>query len=759
MIRLIQHLFRQLQRFWLRFKEWTSHNHRLNCLFFKNRENSEPSTRSTTSPRSTTIQTVVNGQGNVAIGSVQDGSKAIGIVGRDAYVDSNIYVFPPRPQPVGIPQNIPRSGVKQFVGRDEDLKRLHDHLQRSDRLAITVIAGMGGIGKTELALQYALRYYKQIYLGGVCWVQARGLNVGTQITTFAQRKLNLDLPIGMDLADQVDFCWSHWPEGNVLVVLDDVVDYAEVAPYLPPVEPRFNVLITTRLQLGQSFKQVLLDSLDESAAVNLLQSLVGENRVQQEREHAEALCNWLGYLPLGLELVGRYIVQDPDLSLSEMQQQLQAKRIAQPALQKPEHGMTAKLGVRAAFELSWDALSDEAKELSCLLSLFALAPIPWNLVEQTVSNQAPDELKEVRLKLSNLNLLNRKAEKAYQLHQLIREFMRDKLSQLSQNSSLKYSFVSTMLALAKKVPKTLNRNTVVSLSPYIPHIAEAASTLINFFGDDDIKWPFEGLGRFYASQGLYEKAEFWYKRHCEILYSRLGLNHPDAPSCLANLALVFYRRGLYRDAQPLYEQALELGRNLFGEISLDVATILNNFALLYQARGFYWRAEQLFKQAQNIRENLLENHPDIAEIWHNLGSLYLYQEKFGDAEKYLKRSLTLKEELMACRNSDITSLQVAESLNNLAEVYRAQDLYSKAEGLHLQALNIRREMLGEEHPSTAQSLNNLAVIYAYQGDYCQAEVLMVQALNILENYLGSNHPDTISTHESLTHIRNDMNFK
>lgn len=753
MIRLIQHLFQELQRFWRRLKEWADRNRHLNFLFSKEREHSDPS------PRSTTIQTVVRGQGNVAIGPVQDGSKAIGIVGRDAYIDSTIYVSPPRPQAVGIPQNIPRSGVIHFVGRDEELKRLDNHLQQSDRLAITAIAGMGGIGKTELALQYALRYYKQVYLGGVCWVQARDLNIGTQITTFAQKKLNLDLPIELDLVDQVDFCWSHWPEGNVLLVLDDVVDYSEVAPYLPPVEPRFNVLITTRLRLGQSFKQVLLDILDESSAVNLLKSLVGETRVQQEREHAKALCNWLGYLPLGLELVGRYLAQDPDVSLSEMQQQLQAKRIAQSALQKPESGMTAKLGVRAAFELSWDALSDKAKELSCLLSLFALAPISWNLVEQTASNQAPDELKEVRLNLSNLYLINRTAEKTYQLHQLIREFLQDKLSQLSQNNSLKYSYVSTMLALAKKVPKTPNRDTVLNLAPHIPHIAEAVSTLINFFDDDDMRWPFEGLGRFYSSQGLYEKAEFWYKKHCEILCSRLGLNHPDAPSCLANLALIFYRRGRYRDAEPLYEQALELGRSLFGETSLDVAAILNSFALLHQARGWYRKAEQLFEQAKTIRENLLEKHPDVAEIWHNLGSLYLYQERFSDAEEYLKRSLTLKEELMSCKNSDMTSLQIAESLNNLAEVYRAQASYSKAESLHLQALDIRREMLGEEHPSTAQSLNNLAVIYAYQGNYYQAENLMVQALNTFEKYLGSNHPDTISTQESLIHIRNDMNFK
>lgn len=641
----------------------------------------------------------------------------------------------------------------KFVGRDEDLKRLHTQLLQSDR--IIAIAGMGGIGKTELALQYALRYHKQSYPGGVCWVQARGFNVGTQITTFAQKNLNLDLPIGLDLVDQVGFCWSHWREGNVLIVLDDVADYAEIEPYLPPVEPCFNVLITTRLQLGQSFKQVSINVLDEPAAIALLKSLVGENRVQQQQEAAKALCYWLGYLPLGLELVGRYLAGDLDLSLSEMQQRLQAKRISEPALQEMEPGMTAKLGIKAAFEISWEALSDKAKQLSCLLSLFALAPIPWSLVEQTVAGQDSNELEAVRRNLLKLHLLNRTAQETFQLHQLIREFLQEKLSKLSQNNNIKYLFASAMLALAKQVPKTLNRSVVANISPYILHIAEATSILINFLGDDDIRWPFEGLGRFYASQGLYERAGFWYQQHCEILHTRLGMNHPDAPSSLANLALNLYRQGRYGDAEPLYEQALELSRNLFGEVSLDVAAILNDFALLYQARGWYRQAEQFFEQACTIRENLVENHPDIAEIWHNLGSLYLYQERYHFAEEYLRNSLTLTKRLIAAGNTEVSPIQIAESLNNLAEVYAVQGFYDRAESLHQEALSLRENLLGETHPAFAQSLNNLAVLYAHRGLYYKAEPLMVQALEILEVYLGSNHPDTVSTKKSLENIRRD----
>ncbi|MEH2404479.1 hypothetical protein [Nostoc sp.] len=74
-------------------------------------------------------------------------------------------------QPVGIPQNLPSNGTTTFVGREADLVALHEQLQQSERVAIASIHGMGGIGKTELALQYALRHLVgKVYSGGVCWL-------------------------------------------------------------------------------------------------------------------------------------------------------------------------------------------------------------------------------------------------------------------------------------------------------------------------------------------------------------------------------------------------------------------------------------------------------------------------------------------------------------------------------------------------------------------------------------------------------------
>ena len=99
-----------------------------------------------------------------------------------------------KPELAASPHNLKHSGVIEFVGRAEVLENLHQQLQQTERIAICAVAGMGGVGKTELALQYALHHQKQgTYPGGLCWIQAGDGVVGTQIVSFARTQLDLQL--------------------------------------------------------------------------------------------------------------------------------------------------------------------------------------------------------------------------------------------------------------------------------------------------------------------------------------------------------------------------------------------------------------------------------------------------------------------------------------------------------------------------------------------------------------------------------------
>ncbi len=99
--------------------------------------------------------------------------------------------------------------------------------------------------------------------------------------------------------------------------------------------------------------------LSKEDALKLLIGVLGEQdqRVKQESQIAESLCAWLGYLPLGLELVGRYLEKDPDFSLAEMLQRLKVQSLQDEALHPSEEQlenteMTSKRGVKAALELA-----------------------------------------------------------------------------------------------------------------------------------------------------------------------------------------------------------------------------------------------------------------------------------------------------------------------------------------------------------------------------------------------------------------------
>lgn len=96
------------------------------------------------------------------------------------------------PRQTNFTQNIPPTSTDKYVGREKELELLHQKLQRNDEVVIAAVEGMGGIGKTELAIQYSLLHLqRQSYPGGICWLGAREQNIGLQIINFSITDLGL----------------------------------------------------------------------------------------------------------------------------------------------------------------------------------------------------------------------------------------------------------------------------------------------------------------------------------------------------------------------------------------------------------------------------------------------------------------------------------------------------------------------------------------------------------------------------------------
>jgi tetratricopeptide (TPR) repeat protein len=635
------------------------------------------------------------------------------------------------------PHNLPRSGAVEFVGRETDLENLHAQLQQTDRLAITAIRGMGGIGKTELALQYA-RYHRDqhTYPGGICWLQARDQDVASQIVSFA-KLLNLPLPEG-ELTEQVAYVWSQWPLSEaVLVVFDDVADFPRIKPYLPPEQEPFRVLMTTRQQFS-GIESIEITVLSLQAALNLLKSLMGTDRIEAELADAEALCQRLGFLPLALELVGRYLELDADLSLAEVQAELDEMRTDAYALLKDESAanMTAKLGVAEAFELSLRRLNAESQTLATVLCLFAAAPIAWEWVAACLPEVSAAALKQQRRTLLQNSLLQRVEAETYQLHPLIQEFLRTRFANAASTEPLLRQYCAAMVEASNVISYTQTQADVLERTPLIPHLKEAATTWQRFIADADVLSPANKVGLFYYSQGAFHEAEEWFEQALLQTRDRLGEAHPAVATSLNNLAELYRSQGRYEAAEPLYQEALAMMKALLGETHPAVATSLNNLAALYDSQGRYEAAELLYQEALAMRQALLgDRHPDVATSLNNLAELYRSQGRYEAAELLYQEALAMMKALLG-----ETHPAVATSLNNLAALYDSQGRYEAAEPLYQEALAMRQALLGDRHPDVATSLNNLAELYRSQGRYEAAEPLYQEALAMMKALLGAAHP-------------------
>jgi tetratricopeptide (TPR) repeat protein len=655
------------------------------------------------------------------------------------------------------PNNLESRGIDRdrFVGRDAVLADLHARLQRSERVAIASVAGMGGVGKSELAVQYGRRHLSETYRGGVVWLA--GERAGFELLSFARSTFfpMVDFSQFGDLREQLAFCWAHWPAievppESVLLIFDDVTDYAvQVKPYLPS-DGRFRAIVTTRERL-QGIDRLDLDVLDPAAALALLRGIVGD-RVETEADTAAAICEWLGFLPLGLELVGYYLNSKPDLSLAEMLERLKDKRIEARSL-NPKRlpvNLTAQRGVLAAFELSWDQLDEEAQELAMRLSIFAAAPIPWVLVRGCWPEADEEDLEEWRdEELVRLHLLDRVSEGRYGLHPLIREFFAVKLAARSEATDWRRSFARVMTAIAQQIPQTVTISQQAALKEAIAHLA-AATEYSDLLSDEDYEWgwPFIGLARFYQAQSLFSEAETYYQQCLDRSETRFGADHPDTATSLNNLAALYRSQGKYESAEPLFQRALDIKERQLGADHPSTATSLNNLAFLYESQGKYKSAEPMYQRALDIRERQLgANHPDTAQSLNNLAALYNSQGKYESAEPLYQRALDIRERQLGADHPS-----TATSLNNLAALYNSQGKYESAEPLYQRALDIKERQLGADHPSTALSFGNLAQLHTQQKRYADAEIGLLKALQIFMS--AFNNPQHPYVTETVRRIQN-----
>ena len=665
---------------------------------------------------------------------------------------------PQRPRfPGALPPiwNVPHLRNRNFTGREDLLRQLRTTLASGQHAALTqAITGLGGVGKTQLALEYTYRHTGDYDL--VWWMRAE--EPATLASDYAQLATELALPV-KDIPSQPEVIAavrrSLGQKGGWLLVFDNAGSPEEIRPYLPQ-SATGHVLVTSR---DPNWKEIafaipiVVWKREESV------EFLCRRTEQTDKATAAELATELGDLPLALDQAAAYT----EATAKTLGEYLALFRHVDLELMKHGRPATYRDTVTTTWRLAFEQVQATSPTGADLLRLCAfLAPddIPKEIfidgrewLPEPLSLAAADPLgvDQAVTVLRHYSLVN-VDHGALSVHRLVQAVQRNEMTEKQRQY-----WVSTALRLVNEL-SDYYRNDMLSWLRYLrllPHALEATDHGVKVFGPEHpyMATPLNNLAILYHKQGKYDKAEPLYQRALAIKEMVLGPDHPDVATMLNNLAGLYEDQGKYQAAKPLYQRALAINEKALGPDHPSVAATLNNLAKLYTTQGKYQSAEPLFQRALAINEKVLgPDHPSVATTLNNLAGLYKSRGKYEVAEPLFQRDLAICEKVLGPDHPD-----VATTLNNLAGLYGSQGKYKVAEPMHERALAIKEKALGPDHPDVATTLNNLAGMYVSQGKYKVAEPLFRRALEILLRNLGPNHPDTktiqINYDTLLTQIR------
>jgi tetratricopeptide (TPR) repeat protein len=673
--------------------------------------------------------------------------------------------LPPRPRqqsftPLNL-WNVPYERNPAFTGRSEILEALRAKLQKNKRQALS---GLGGIGKTQIAVEYAYRHRNEYT--AVFWIFADSeQSLSTGFTSIAKQ---LNLP-EKDNAEQASITAAvrRWLDehDDWLLILDNA-DQPELLRSFLPQQRRGHILLTSRAHVFQSLgivKTLEIHELQPAEARGFLLKRTGREGASKEIAEIDALANELGYLPLALEQAGAFILER-EASFSNYLAGFRKRRSDLLKEHNPVLG-TSHAPLATTWQLNFEQVENFPASADLLRLSAFLAPdaIPLELLEKGADevsgslasqlNDAKDDplvLDEVLKPLTDYSLIRRNLDtRSYSIHPLVQEVIRDGMT-----AELQKSLAENVVGIVNAAFPDIEFSNWPDCERLVGH-ALLCARHVNLYKleCEPAGHLLNRAGYYLWERGQYVEAEPLYLRGLEIRDAVLGPEHPDTATSMNNLAVLYKDQGSYDKAESLYRRALEIREKVVGPEHLDTANSLNNLAGLYRVHGKYDEAEPLCRRALEISEKILgPDHPHTATSLNNLAELYRQQAKYDEAEPLYRRALAIDEKALGPEHPDTTI-----DLNNLALLCFNQGRYQDSELLFQRALEIKEKALGPDHPSTAIGLSNLAFVYSNQGRHTEAEPLYERALQIREKALGPEHPYTLQTCDDLIKLYKKQN--
>ena len=179
--------------------------------------------------------------------------------------------------------------------------------------------------------------------------------------------------------------------------------------------------------------------------------------------------------------------------------------------------------------------------------------------------------------------------------------------------------------------------------------------------------------------------------------------------------------------------------------------LLWEYGIFLGKYAYYKESLEVNLRFIRLSEETNGKNETTARSYNNIGIVYANLGDYDKALEYLFKALEIKKDVLGENKSD-----TASSYNNIGVVYRNLGEYDKALEYYFKALEIEKEVLGENHPDTASSYNNIGVVYKNLGDYDKALEYHFKALEIKKDVLGENHPDTAGSYVNIGIVYDEL---
>jgi hypothetical protein len=665
-----------------------------------------------------------------------------------------------------------------FTGRGHELAQLATGLAADSMVTVQAVRGMGGVGKTQLATEYAHLHATNYDL--VWWIAAEEpAAIPDQFTALAAR-LGLDVAADPEaLAAQVNEALRE--AANWLMIFDNADTVEDLAPWLPsgpvPGGTLGHVITTTRRGGFAALGRVLdLNVIGLDDGVTLLRRRVPN----LDQRTGEQITEELGRLPLALEQAAAYLDQTgmPAAEYLDLLRRRAADLYARGQVTgRPDT-------IATLWDLNLDTIGGAhaaTVELLSLCAWMAPEPVPLDLFTSH-TGQLPGLLKSVAadplaftdtVAVAVDYSLAKRTQAGLQLHRLVQAAIRALPSPAPVPRDAPPARSDDPLPIRSDDPLPLVLGLLRADAPQriagvpedwprwavlLPHVLAATSYLDGAArrpgqqAMTDGAWLLHRAGIYLQVHGRLAEARELINAALVIYEATHGPDYPEVAGCLNMLAAILRGLGDAAGARPLAERALAIIEAAYGPDHPNVATSLNTLAAILRSLGDAAAAKLMQERALIITEAAYgPDDPNVASCLNTLAAILRSLGDAAGARPLAERALAIIEAAYGPDHPD-----VAIYLNTLAAILRYLGDAAGARPLAERALAITEAAYGPDHLQVTIELNNLAAILRSLGDAAGARPLAERALAITEATYGLGHPNVAIRLNNLAAILRDL---